>query len=313
MAFARRHKLGALAYDDLQQLEVAELRPLVRPQVGRFISRMNCNGMPRLDSASPMQHLASIVTAHSGAKLPALNCRLPAPVQPRLAPNAAADQTGVRLSVLLPTRGRPVLLMQAVRSFLQLASAPRRVEVYLIVDDGDLPTIAAAQLLQAEYGSKYVRVLKPSVQLGYFGFFKRLNEAASASRGRLLLFADDDMVMTTPNWDDALDAQCNEQLAICYMTEQNCWGWCHPIMTRELFELFGHFTAGSVTDAYLRTLASYAQIEKRVSTVMVRELQCCELAGSTEPKRCAQGNPLVPVHPMNNPTKKAITNKYLKG
>ena len=332
VTLARRHQLNALAYSDLQQLEVAELRLRARPQIGRFLSRVNCNGMPRLDSTSPMQHLASMVTAHSRAErgnaswLPVPGCRLPAIVpwsqrqwwsqwwSKRLAPNAAADKTDVRVSVLLPTMGRPVLLMQAVRSFMQLANAPRRVEVCLIVDDGDLPTAAAAQQLQAEYGSAYVRVLTPSVaRLGYFGFFKRLNEAARASRGRLLLFADDDMVMTTPNWDDALDAQCNDRLAICYMTEQNCWGWCHPIMTRALFELIGHFTAGSVTDAYLRTLASYAQIEKRVSTVMVRELQCCELAGLPEPKRCAGGDPLSPMHPMNNPTKKAITNKYLEG
>ena len=94
---------------------------------------------------------------------------------------------------------------------------------------------------------------------GYKALSYRLNHAAKRCRGDYILFVDE-AVVVSPSWDVEFRKLSVPKISIIYL-KQNCWspGWCHPMLTREVYEAMGHFSLG-INDAYLKNIASGAGI-----------------------------------------------------
>lgn len=98
------------------------------------------------------------------------------------------------LSLLLPTRGRPKLLLRFLDSVLATAKDPSTLEIVLAIDDDDpsydnlpLPPLNIITLKgkKASMGVLNTRCFK-------------------ASSGKLVMLANDDLIMKTPHWDSIL-------------------------------------------------------------------------------------------------------------
>jgi hypothetical protein len=99
------------------------------------------------------------------------------------------------LSLIVPTRGRPGSLRRFLRSVAATAARPTRLEVVLVVDADD----------PASHGTTYpglqvrTAVGPPGRTMG------ELNRAgAAAARGEYLMLLNDDVVVRTRGWDDAV-------------------------------------------------------------------------------------------------------------
>src|ERR1700689_3220728 len=91
----------------------------------------------------------------------------------------------VRVSAVIPTRGRPELLRRAVRS--ALAQTLREIEVVVVIDGEDSATKLALEELMHEDGR--VRVLAFATSVG--GSDAR-NRGVDAASGEWIAFLDDD-------------------------------------------------------------------------------------------------------------------------
>ncbi len=105
-------------------------------------------------------------------------------------------QTAPRASVslLLPTRGRLLLVQRFLKSVCNTASDPGRIEVILYVDDDD----PASHTLDSEQLS-VIRITGPSAGMGFYNTCC-MQQASSD----LFVLVNDDIVISSPAWDTRL-------------------------------------------------------------------------------------------------------------
>lgn len=102
--------------------------------------------------------------------------------------------TPVKISLLLPTRGRPERLKNFLDSAYQLAKYPDRIQVVLYIDADDLTT------LHFEYQHLYTK--KIIGERSTMGFYN--TKCLKASDGEIIILANDDVVIQTKNWDEKI-------------------------------------------------------------------------------------------------------------
>ena len=118
----------------------------------------------------------------------------------------------IDISILLPTRGRPKPLEQCLRTLLDRAKDPSRIEVMLAFDNDDTENIAyfvdVIQPYLDNLGVEYSAI--QFERLGYMRLNEYLNELAQHSQGSWLFFWNDDAVMKTQDWDQVIRDNAQE-------------------------------------------------------------------------------------------------------
>jgi glycosyl transferase/beta-hydroxylase protein BlmF len=96
------------------------------------------------------------------------------------------------ISVLVPSRGRPVPLMQMAVSALQTATHQRRIEIVVRLDEDDAENYRPR--IHEGHGVRYL--VGPRALLS-----ECWNECAAVAKGEILMHGGDDIVFATPGWD----------------------------------------------------------------------------------------------------------------
>lgn len=100
----------------------------------------------------------------------------------------------VKISLLLPTRGRPEKLKKFLDSACVLAKKPERIQVILYVDEDDLTT------LSFEYKNlETKKLIGPRNTMGFYN-----TACLKSSDGELVVLVNDDVVIQTKNWDEKI-------------------------------------------------------------------------------------------------------------
>ena len=178
------------------------------------------------------------------------------------------------------------MLNLLIKSLIEKTKNLNHIEVFIIADNDDKATIDYYKNLSHEI--KKIFKLDLDESAGYYGLNYRLNKAAKLTRGKFIMFIDDDAVIETQNWDEILLNSDIPELAIIFVSEENCWGWCHPIITRKYYELSGHFSGGKINDNYLKSVAELARIEYYLKDVKIKEYVCSDFKkmGARLPRHC---------------------------
>ena len=102
-----------------------------------------------------------------------------------------------KITVLLPTRGRPELLEKSIKSLMDKATNPADIEIMLGLDEDDTATTeyikeTIAPYLQELGVEARANIFKP---LGYENLHTYVNTLAGAATGEWLFFWNDDGLM----------------------------------------------------------------------------------------------------------------------
>lgn len=114
-----------------------------------------------------------------------------------------------QISLLLPTRGRRVLVERFFLSLVETASHRDQVEVILYVDEDDVDS--------HHLGSDVVRVTRiigPRASMGTYN-----SACYGAAQGDIIILVNDDMVIRTPGWDEKIiefDANIPDKIYLAY-------------------------------------------------------------------------------------------------
>ena len=136
------------------------------------------------------------------------------------------------ISLLLPTRGRPALVERLFKSIVETAARPERVEVILYADDDD----TASHYLDSD-AMRVVRIVGPAMTMGGYN-----NACLQQSRGDIIILVNDDMVIRTPGWDNAIadmDAGFPDKIYLAYGNDLfKKRSFCtFPVLSRHTCEL----------------------------------------------------------------------------
>lgn len=99
-----------------------------------------------------------------------------------------------KISLLLPTRGRPLLVQRFFQSLMAQTANPTEIEVVLYVDEDDVES----HHLNCN-GVGFVRIIGPRLSMGAYN-----QTCLNRSSGDIVILMNDDVVIRTPGWDRAI-------------------------------------------------------------------------------------------------------------
>lgn len=117
------------------------------------------------------------------------------------------------ISLLMPTRGRVDMAKRFFNSVLDTAKHPEAIEVILYVDEDDVESHTLDQF----EGLTVRKVIGLRKTMGHYN-----TTCLQASKGDIIVLANDDMVIRTPGWDERLrevDAQYPDKIYLAYAND----------------------------------------------------------------------------------------------
>lgn len=155
------------------------------------------------------------------------------------------------VSVLIPSRGKPEKLREAVNALLAKAANKDGIEILVRVDsDDDLKRYTAMPNVRYMGGERH----------GYAGLHKYYNELAAHAQGEWLLLWNDDAVMETQDWDVRIAAAPRKMSVLNLKGEVNSF----PAIHRHLYQLLGHIAQQSHVDTWMQQVSREAGCEVNV-------------------------------------------------
>lgn len=162
----------------------------------------------------------------------------------------------MRISAILPTRGRKEPLLKSIQSLLDQADEPDQVEVLLGMDYDDEDSV--------DYVKTVILPQYPTVKLHMFpsyGYIKLniyANALAALATGRWLMLWNDDAIIQNVGWDTIVGQYESHPMPLLRMPVEHM---SHPfalfpIVKREWFEVTGTFSAYGHIDRFIYNVNS---------------------------------------------------------
>ena len=187
--------------------------------------------------------------------------------------NLLPPDNPIDISILLPTRGRPKPLEQCLRTLLDRAKDPSRIEVMLAFDNDDTENIAyfvdVIQPYLDDLGVEYSAI--QFERLGYMRLNEYLNELAQHSQGSWLFFWNDDAVMKTQDWDQVIRDNAQEFYLLRAETNHEHPYAIFPILPKKWVEITGHLSPHQINDAWTSQVAWMLDIVKTIPVMIHHE------------------------------------------
>ena len=187
--------------------------------------------------------------------------------------NLLPPDNPIDISILLPTRGRPKPLEQCLRTLLDRAKDPSRIEVMLAFDNDDAENIKhfvdVIQPYLEDLGVEYSAI--QFERLGYMRLNEYLNELAQHSQGSWLFFWNDDAVMKTQDWDQVIRDNAQEFYLLRAETNHEHPYAIFPILPKKWVEITGHLSPHQINDAWTSQVAWMLDIVKTIPVMIHHE------------------------------------------
>jgi len=202
------------------------------------------------------------------------------------------------IAILLPTRGRAEMLERSVKSVIDLADNPAKVQLMFGFDNDD------------EVGIKYfTEELQPWLDensvtytamtfapLGYIRLNEYVNELARKSDANWLVFWNDDAVMETKGWDTEIMKRQGEFKLLAFHTHNDHPYSIFPIAPREWLDLLGYLSPHQISDAWLSQQAYMLDIWERIEVDVLHDRH--DLTGNNDDETF-QNRPMLEGNPKN--------------
>lgn len=177
------------------------------------------------------------------------------------------------ISILLPTRGRTDQLDRSISSLIDLAKNPKSIEWLFGFDKDDQDSYQYFQQkilpkIEATGGTYTVMQFEP---LGYVKLNQYVNTLALNSKGRWMVFWNDDAIMETQDWDATIAAQGDRFCLQAFDTHRQHPYSIFPIVPRKWLEIIGHLSLHHLNDAWLSQIAWMLDIMVRIPVKVEHE------------------------------------------
>lgn len=177
------------------------------------------------------------------------------------------------IAILLPTRGRADMLERSVKSVVELAENPSRVQLMFGFDNDDPVGIKYfVEELQPwldQHSVNYTAI--KFAPLGYIRLNEYVNELARKSDARWLVFWNDDAVMETQDWDTEIMKYDGEFKLLAFHTHNDHPYSIFPIVPRKWLDLLGYLSPHQISDAWLSQQAYMLDVWQRISVDVLHD------------------------------------------
>ena len=151
----------------------------------------------------------------------------------------------MKISILLPTRGRTEVLKTSIMTLLDNVKEPSDIEIILGLDEDDNASIDYVKehlgpILQEKGVETKANIFKP---LGYNNLHQYVNTLGGNASGDWLFFWNDDCLMQTKHWDEVIDSYTGQFKLLAPKDNHNGHPYAIlPIVPKDWFILMGHLS-----------------------------------------------------------------------
>ena len=178
------------------------------------------------------------------------------------------------ISIILPTRGRTSgALQDSLKSVMELADDPSKIEIMLGVDSDDKDTIDWVNNEAAEFVKPYgcsckARIFEP---LGYARLNVYVNLLCHASSGNWLVLWNDDCLMQTKGWDSVV-RQYDGQFKLLAPKDNHDHPFAiFPIIPSDWFILCDAWSINAQNDTWVSHIAKMNDIFERIDIEVLHD------------------------------------------
>jgi hypothetical protein len=157
-------------------------------------------------------------------------------------------------------------MLASVKSLYDKATDPSRIELLLKIDDDDEESLA--RVGEIEKITPNYRVICSPQKEGYASLHEFVNELCSIAKGKFMLLWNDDAIMFNRHWDDAVELYEGKTCVI--QMDNNHYPFIFPIISRDVYEILGHFSLNCHNDTWIHEVAEAAGIEINESEIYAR-------------------------------------------
>lgn len=201
------------------------------------------------------------------------------------------------ISIILPTRGRTGGALQAsLKSLMENADDPARVEIMLGVDDDDQETLDWVNNEASKFVEPYgcackAKVFKP---LGYTKLNVYVNLLCHASSGAWLFLWNDDALMQTKGWDTVVRSYDGDFKCLAPKDNHDHPFAIFPLIPADWFVLCDAWSVNAQNDTWVSVIARMNGIFERIDIEILHDR--ADMTGGNDDETFAnrqymEGNP----------------------
>lgn len=203
-----------------------------------------------------------------------------------------------KIAVLLPTRSRTHALTTSVTSLITLVKDISSIQIIFGLDNDDQIGLkhfeTVIQPLLDKHNVAYEAQAFDS--MGYEGLNRYYNHLGKSANADWLFVWNDDAVMETPSWDSVISSYTGQFKLLKVHTHNEHPYSIFPIVPKEWYDLFGHFSRHQMIDAELSQMAFVLDIMQVVDVwVTHNQIELTkDKSDPLKPKKRFEGNPYAP-------------------
>jgi len=166
-----------------------------------------------------------------------------------------------KISVQLPTRGRPKDVIEIVNSLIENVSSIDNIEILLKLDDDDIDSINTLKNELSEHIGSLVKIVVTPRLGGYFDLPTHHYSLSEVADGEWLFLFNDDLRLLTKDF-DLLVRPYQGQVKFLHSNDvTRCEGWYFPFIHRDIIKTLGHLSIGTpYCDGWLRVVGEKLDI-----------------------------------------------------
>ena len=169
------------------------------------------------------------------------------------------------VSVLLPTRARPELMLQSITSIIEKARHPEKVQILLKIDNDDMESYVD-YYSEIEKITPHYKVIYSPRGLGYGDLHTHVNDLCAIADGEYLFLWNDDAELLTVEWDKIMEEHSQglhgTPIAVIQIDDTAGWKFGFPFVHREIYRAIGHFSLNAHNDTWMHMVAEAAGVER---------------------------------------------------
>jgi hypothetical protein len=177
------------------------------------------------------------------------------------------------IAILLATRGRTEMLGRSVRSLIELAAQPERLQLMFAFDNDDETGFDYfVQELQPWLDARDVNYTALKFQrMGYVNLHKYNNAMAKQTNSDWLVIWNDDAVMETPDWDRVIMSYQGQFKLLSFKTHRMHPYSIFPIVPRKWYDLLGYISPHPTQDGWVSQQAYMLDIYQRIEVDVLHD------------------------------------------
>ena len=177
------------------------------------------------------------------------------------------------IAILLATRGRTEMLGRSIRSLVELAAAPQRMQLMFAFDNDDVVGfdyfVRELQPWMNERNINYTAL--KFTRMGYVNLHKYNNAMAKRTDSSWLVIWNDDAVMQTQDWDRTITSYTGQFKLLSFKTHRMHPYSIFPIVPRKWFDLLGYISPHPTQDGWVSQQAYMLDIYQRIDVDVLHD------------------------------------------